>query len=259
MFRWIKKLFKGSKPVETRDEANVESSYKQNNGYCVICDREVTFIEYGPWLRDSYICNTCHSLPRNRALIHVLNTFIPDWRSKTIHESSPDGVASDHIKQQCDNYSESQLFDNIEYGQYKNDIRCENLECMTFDDKSFDIFITQDVFEHVMAPDKAFSEIARVLRSGSVHVFTPPWYPKNKKTVQRVQINNGEIVHLLEPVYHDNPVSGDGSLVTYNWGLDLVDYIYQNSGMTTMIYLLNDRNLGLDAEFLHVFISFKLK
>jgi len=129
---------------------------------------------------------------------------------------------------------------------------------MTFDDEYFDIFITQDVFEHVMAPDRAFNEIARVLRSGGMHVFTLPWYPVNKDTVQRVRMDNGEVVHLLEPVYHGNPVSDEGSIVTYDWGLDLVDFIYRHSKMTTMVYLLQDRTLGLEAEFLHVFISFKL-
>ena len=60
-----------------------------NNGYCVICEKEATFIEHNDWLRDHYLCSTCHSIPRQRALIHVLNTFFPKWGSYHIHESSP--------------------------------------------------------------------------------------------------------------------------------------------------------------------------
>ena len=43
---------------------------------------------------------------------------------------------------------------------------------MTFQNESFDLFITQDVFEHVMEPNKAFKEIERVLKPGGAHVFT---------------------------------------------------------------------------------------
>ena len=43
---------------------------------------------------------------------------------------------------------------------------------MTFENESFDLFITQDVFEHVMTPNKAFKEIERVLKPGGAHVFT---------------------------------------------------------------------------------------
>ena len=53
----------------------MEGNLKHNNGYCVICEKETTFIEHNDWLRDHYLCSTCHSIPRQRALIHVLNTF----------------------------------------------------------------------------------------------------------------------------------------------------------------------------------------
>ncbi|MGQ0519368.1 class I SAM-dependent methyltransferase, partial [Bacillus sp. D-CC] len=51
-------------------------------------------------------------------------------------------------------------------------IRCENLEDMTFQNESFDLFITQDVFEHVMEPKKAFKEIERVLKPGGALLYT---------------------------------------------------------------------------------------
>ena len=53
----------------------MEGNLKHNNGYCVICEKEATFIEHNDWLRDHYLCSTCHSIPRQRALVHVLNTF----------------------------------------------------------------------------------------------------------------------------------------------------------------------------------------
>jgi len=128
---------------------------------------------------------------------------------------------------------------------------------MTFEENSLDLMMTQDVFEHVMNPAAAFKEISRVLKPGGGHVFTMPWYPKLKKTVQRVRMSDNQIEFLEEPIYHGNPIDAKGSLVTYDWGIDFTDFIYRNSGMFTTIYLVNDKKMGLEAEFLEVFISRK--
>jgi SAM-dependent methyltransferase len=132
---------------------------------------------------------------------------------------------------------------------------------MTFTNDSFDIFVTQDVFEHVLNPDLAFCEIARVLKQGGTHIFTMPWYP-DRFTEFRVVPNNeegarGGVLLLKDPVYHGNPIDEQGSIVTVDWGIDFVDYIYRNSAMTTMIYLHENKDLGLEAELLHVFVSSK--
>ena len=108
-----------------------------------------------------------------------------------------------------------------------------------------------------MNPDKAFKEISCVLKPGGAHIFTMPWYPKLKRTVQRSKMVNGEIEFLEESVYHGNPIDPEGSLVTFDWGIDFSDYICANSGMPTTIYLVRDKKMGLEAEFLEVFISRK--
>ena len=72
----------------------MEINLKHNNGYCVICEKKATFIEHNDWLRDHYLCSTCNSIPRQRALIHALHTFFPKWNSYSIHESSPGGITT---------------------------------------------------------------------------------------------------------------------------------------------------------------------
>lgn len=229
---------------------------KKNSGYCVICESETEFIEYNPWLRDHYKCALCDSIPRQRALVNAIDLFGAGWEGKVIHESSPYGQASQYIKRKCKDYSESQYFINIPYGGNHHGVRCENLEQLTFKNNSFDILITQDVFEHVLNPDLAFKEINRVLKPGGIHIFTMPWYPK-QNTVRRAKYVNNNIKFLMDPIYHGNPVDENGSLVTFDWGIDFPDYIYKHSGMFTTVYLHKDRNLGLDAEFLEVFICKK--
>jgi Methyltransferase domain len=231
---------------------------KINRGYCPICEIKTFFIEKDKWLRDFYVCRKCDSIPRQRAIISVLNQFFPEWKDLKIHESSPGGASSSTLAAHCCQYTPTQFFQDICVGQSKDGVRCENLEKMTFTDDSFDLMISQDVFEHVMNPADAFKEINRILKPGGAHIFTMPWYPKLKQTIQRArQIDNGEIEYLEEAIYHGNPIDSNGSLVTFDWGIDFADFIYTSSGLSTTIYLQKDRNMGLDAEFLEVFISRK--
>lgn len=73
----------------------------------------------------------------------------------------------------------------------------------------------------------------------------------------RAKIVNNQIECLEEPIYHGNPIDAKGSLVTHDWGIDFTDFVYENSKMFTTIYLINNNKLGLEAEFLEVFITRK--
>jgi len=251
----LKKIFNGFyNPGNS--EANVPA-FPQNPGYCGVCDQPVTFIEYDPWLRDNYKCSNCHSIPRNRALVNALNKFCPGWVNLLLHESSPGGPLSAHLEKSCKEYSSSYYYEDVPRGTYNGKYRSEDLTELSFADETFDVFVTSDVFEHVFMPEKAFKEIARVLKAGGAHVFTMPWYPELSKSRQRAVLENGEIVFLMDPVYHGNPISEKGSLVTYDWGRDFCEFIFTHSGMYTTIYLVENKDLGLKAEFLEVFISVK--
>lgn len=229
-----------------------------NPGYCNICEGRTVFIAYGSWLRDTYKCRYCQTIPRNRALVNALNRFTPEWKSQAVHESSPGGGLSEYLKKSCRAYSSSHFFPGVPRGTYVGEHRSEDLAALTFPDASFDIFVTSDVFEHVANPAAAFREIARVLKPEGVHVFTMPWYPELEAPVERARVHaDGTVEHLLEPVYHGNPISDSGALVTFDWGRDFPQFIRRASGMTTTIYLERDRDKGLDAEFLEVFVSRK--
>jgi hypothetical protein len=118
--------------------------------------------------------------------------------------------------------------------------------------------ITQDVFEHVLRPDRAFAEIARTLKPGGAHVYTVPYY-RGKKTVVRAKPDGSEgIKYLMKPDYHGNPIDAAGSLVIREWGDELCDFVWQCSAMTTTIYNFYDPRLGLKGEFLDVMISRKI-
>lgn len=215
------------------------------------------FLREGDWLRDEYRCRKCRSIPRHRALIKVLGDHFPNWRELKIHESSPGGASSDKIGRECSQLVASQFFADVPRGQYRERQRSEDLENLTFGDKTFDLTITQDVFEHILRPEKAFAEIARTLKDKGAHVFTVPYY-RGLRTVKRVCPDaDGNPVYLREPQYHCNPIEEKGSLVITEWGDDICDFIFRASGMTTTILSFLNTRFGLEGEFLDVLVSRK--
>ncbi len=226
----------------------------EHEGYCPICEGPTRFVAEQAWLRDHYLCTKCQSIPRQRALVQVLNLVRPDWKKNLIHESSPSfWFFRDH----CSQYSFSYYFDDWEPGQSRGGARCENLEQLTFADESFDLFITQDVLEHVFSPQRALAEISRVLRPGGMHVFSTPKHKDLLQSRQRARLEGGQVIHVLEPAYHGNPISAEGSLVTWDYGADFLQLVERWSGYRTSVYVLHDRKLGIDGEFMDVFVMTK--
>lgn len=208
-------------------------------GDCPICEKKTIFWASNNWLRDYYFCHFCNSIPRYRAIIKYIKLYFPNYKNMLIHESSPFGAASEFLNRNCKHYSSSHYFPEIPRGHMKDRFRCENLEALTYHDESFDLFVTQDVFEHILNPDLAFNEISRVLKPGGSHIFTIPYYPDLKSSPRAIE-KAGQIIHLKEPIYHGNPVNSKGSLVTYDWGFDFVDHIYETTKMTTTILYTYD-------------------
>ena len=79
-------------------------------GHCPVCARVVVFVALSEWLRDTYQCMRCGSIPRQRALMQVLDDVAPQWRRLRIHESSPDGAGSQRIARDCEGYDACLLY-----------------------------------------------------------------------------------------------------------------------------------------------------
>lgn len=191
----------------------------------------------------------------------VISDYYPNWRDLAIHESSPGGRgASIKLHHECKNYSASQYYPNITLGQAHplSGYRCENIEKLTFVDDSFDLFITQDVMEHIFDPAMAFKGIARVLKPGGAHIFTVPLINKVKKSERWAsRSEDGEIIYHHPVEYHGNPIDSKGALVTMHWGYDIANYINQITNMPTVIIMIDNIDLGIRAEYIDVLLSAK--
>lgn len=231
----------------------------EHPGRCPICETEVTFTARRAWFRDHLKCPRCHSIPRERALMHVVDTFYPHWRELRIHEMAPIGRGASVKLGEATGYEASQYFPSLPLGErtppgWTN----QDAEHLTYADDTFDLVVTQDVFEHIFDIDAAFLEIGRTLRPGGAHVFTTPLVNKAQPTECRAsRAGDGTVRHHAEPEYHGNPVDPDGSLVTWHFGFDLAARVTERAGMPTVIFCHDRIDLGIRAEYIEVLMSLK--
>ena len=68
----------------------------------------------------------------------------------------------------------SEFFD--ENDERRKEIRHENVEKLSFDSESIDLYISNDVLEHVFDYKSALSEAYRILRDGGVFLFHIPFH-----------------------------------------------------------------------------------
>lgn len=226
-------------------------------GHCPCCDRETVFVSLNQWFRDHLFCSSCRSIPRQRALMRVIEDRFPDWREMRIHESSPSaGGASGRLRAECPGYVATQFFPGRTPGETVRGFRNEDLGAQTFEDASFDLVITQDVMEHVYEPEAVFREISRTLRPGGAHVFTVPLINRHASTEVWARMNpDGSPRFLGNPEWHGNPVSAEGSPVTMHWGADIVEHIRRATGDETEILQLDVIDQGIRAEFIEVLVT----
>jgi hypothetical protein len=98
----------------------------------------------------------------------------------------------------------------------------------------------------------------RVLKPGGAHVFTTPKHAGLRRSYRRAEIDRiGQVKHLKEPLYHGNPIGDGRSLVTWDYGGDFEFLLWEWAGYPTATYVTRDRNLGIDGEFLEVFVTRK--
>lgn len=231
----------------------------QISGFCPCCSQDVVFEANNIWLRDSLLCSNCGSIPRERALMVIIQKYYPNWKELSIHESSPEmRGTSKKLMAECKDYIGSQFFPNSNFGEIINGYRNEDLEKQTFEDEIFDIVVTQDVMEHIYSPEKAFSEIARTLKRGGAYIFTVPIINHfNKTEIWAKKAEDGSPIFLRNPEYHSNPVDSKGSPVTMHWGYDIVDYIHKYSNLDSKIEYIYDLSKGIWAEYIDVIVSQK--
>lgn len=143
-----------------------------------------------------------------------------------------------------------EFFDGVTSGEKYNSILCVDLQNIPFEDKFFDLIISEDVLEHVENIDQAFIEINRVLKLGRSHIFTVPLH-ENTLTMSRKNNPN--------KVFHGDPLREAGALVYTDFGKD-VARILSKFGMDCRLreehrFFNPDEISYIDDEYEHYLVN----
>jgi len=248
----------GGRSVLTYAEVDLKSCTEYGFGYCTVCGKHGLFLSYepidAPCKRNGFICENCGSVGRNR---HIAHTIINEFASAVNCDSLTSfgerfegniwiGCVKEAVSKSLgehSNITKSEFIDGLNSGQVQDGVLCQDIQQTTFPGDFFDLIISEDVLEHVPDPEKAFSEIRRVLRPGGKHIFTIPVVWEAEYSYARAVIENGEIKHLHEPEIHGDPFRPDGVLAFSTFGRDVVSRFCSITGPTRMLTAHGDRML----------------
>ena len=208
------------------------------------------------------LCPHGDCVTRERAVAEVLFSILPRslMHEKVIYECSPCMRGISHwLKSTCPYYTPTGYFPDEDFGKLINGIRNENLEQLTLDSDSVDIWLHLDVLEHLYSPFNALQEIYRTLRTGGVCIFTAPTYPERIKS-QQVAFKNetGSLEIIGEPEFHGNPQRPqDGALVTWRYGYDLPLLIQRETGFDVEVRRWQSKKISAMGIMTEVYICSK--
>lgn len=202
--------------------------------YCVAC-AQVQGLRVGRKhdpidTRDGMACIECGLNARVRAGIGLLQALAPDAADVYITEQAtptyiwmqqhyPDIRGSEY---QPDPVKREALAVQLANLGGHGTIDFEDVTRLSYASGSLDAVLSFDVLEHVPEYRAALREFARVLTPGGVLLATFP-FTDQLCTIMRASVGADDVLtHLLEPEYHDDPISG-GTLCFYHFGWDVLE------------------------------------
>lgn len=236
-------------------------------GYCKVCKKEVKFLADNRCasagnevnFRESLFCPGCKLNNRMRCMVQLLEENI-DFSYHHVYMYEQSTVFYKYLSKRIPHLTGSEyLGEKVTPGHInKSGIRHEDATELSFEDELFDFLVSNDVFEHVSDIKKALSEAYRILKSGKGReeaakiLISVPFLFHEKKTVKRAEISNGKTIFLQPPMYHENPVDRGGSLVFFDYGWDLLEWI-KDAGFDDVYfvdgYSVKNGNIGNNSLY----------
>jgi len=170
---------------------------------------------------DGIRCIRCTASTVHLSIGLALAEAVLDWPNMDSCEFSASGPLVDYLRRRSRTFSASEYYANTASGSLRNGIRCEDMQHLTYADASFDLITHTEVLEHVPDDRAALAELHRVLRPNGVMLFTVPLF--GATTAERARLLDGRIEHMAEPVYHTDPIRGEGVLAFRDYGFDIAD------------------------------------
>jgi SAM-dependent methyltransferase len=152
-------------------------------------------------------CARCGGAPNTLTLVDTIRRRVGDLRDKRVYVLSAAGPLFEYLQRCCQHLTYSLYSETVAPGEYADGVLSQDVQRLTFADRSFDLCVHSEVFEHVPDDLAGFREVHRVLRSGGATIFTVPVFDRDD-TLERARIVDGRIVHLQPPEYHNDQLRG---------------------------------------------------
>lgn len=207
----------------------------QLSGFCSVCEQETLFEVSPPgddgainW-RETVKCPGCGLINRWRASLHLFQVVCKPSSEARIYITEALSPVTELLSTRFPEVNSSEYMAHAEPGEWiefgSAKVRNEDVTRLSFDNNSFDALLTFDVLEHVPVYRDALLEFHRVLDFGGYLLLTAPFSFKNETVTRALVHDSGEIEHLMEPCYHGDPLSSDGVLAYYDFGMELLDQL----------------------------------
>jgi SAM-dependent methyltransferase len=227
---------------------------------CTVCGRLAPLLIEHDNLRETCICGRCGAPTRQRQIAYVVCEALSVARNRrlasmrdvaaldglTVYNTETTGAIHRLLCRRTDYLCSEYLDPALQSGEMVNGVMHQDLMKLSFAGDSIDLVLSSDVFEHVADPYRAHAEVFRVLKRGGRHVFTVPFYQTEFLDEERATVDaQGALVHLLEPVYHQDPVRQDQGVLVYNiFAVEMLAKL-RRIGFRTNMYLLHSHWHGL--------------
>ncbi len=220
---------------QSYEKSLLHSEVMRLPGFCAWCDRPSSFDFQDlrgstvPNWRESLACAHCGLINRWRAALHVFSSIFSEDAGSPIYLTEqvsplfrafrkrfPSAIGSEYVNGQS-------KCGEAAWWRFRR-VRHEDSTQLSFPSANFGAVLTFDVLEHIPDYTAALREFARVLRPDGLLLLTVPFIFNNRNTQIRAQVRaDGSLEHLLSPVYHGDPLNGQGVLCYQDFGWDLLD------------------------------------
>lgn len=212
--------------------------------FCPVCLKKRILIKINS-SKGGIRCTWCLAGIATISICEVINKIITKSQINSVYELSSRGPLVKYLLKNFTNIVLSEYFPDKPLGNTVNDIRNENVEKLTFENLTFDLITSTEVFEHVHDDIQGFKEVYRTLNHSGYFIFTVPLNYQINKTIVRSVIKDGKLVHLRDQKFHNDNITGKNSvLVMREYGLDILEKL-RNIGFANVIH----KRIGINGEY----------
>ena len=226
--------------------------YYRYSGYCDACKSKTNFFIETMWKKNTegIGCLKCGLNSRMRNMFYFIDQYYRPGMNVYISEQ----VTSFYkiLKNRIPNLIGSEY----DPSGTLTGIMHQDITDFDFPDKSFDMYISNDVLEHVFDYKKAISESYRILSNNGILILHVPLHEMNDIVVRSIMKDN-KLYHIKTPIYHGNPLSGDGSLCVTDFGWDILKEIRSTGFKNVKIIMRRDIEKGIHGNNILTIIAKK--